>query len=308
MNSGRRGAKGFCKTIRARSDMTETNAVLDDPNEPRLITETGVAARVAAIASGVLGGLGYRLVRVKVTNRDGGTVQIMAERPDGTMSIDDCEAASRALSPVLDVEDPIHGAYRLELSSPGIDRPLVRLSDFVRWAGHEVKVEMSVAVDGRKRFRGILTGAEDGEALVRRTDAPAGEEPTVRLPVGDIHEAKLVLTDALIREALRAAKAAGQDLDEQDLDEDAEDFLDADVDPLEADDTFEPGDLEEATAAPARGPVANKAATGKVAGKKAKKSKVAGKKPVAKKSNAKKKAGLETVASSVNASSVKEKH
>ena len=293
--------------------MTEINAVLDDPNEPRLITETGVAARVAAIASGVLGGLGYRLVRVKVTNRDGGTVQIMAERPDGTMSIDDCEAASRALSPVLDVEDPIASAYRLEMSSPGIDRPLVRLSDFVRWAGHEVKVEMSVPVDSRKRFRGILTGAEDGDALVRRTDARADEEPTVRLPLRDIHDARLVLTDALIREALRAAKAAGQELDEE-----AEDFLDT-VDPLEADDTFEPGDLkgdgddldgdaDEAPAAPARGPVANKGATGKVAGKKAKKSKVAGKKPDAKKSNAKKKAGLDVPPSSANASSVKEKH
>lgn len=292
--------------------MTEINAVLDDPNEPRLITETGVAARVAAIASGVLGGLGYRLVRVKVTNRDGGTVQIMAERPDGTMSIDDCEAASRALSPVLDVEDPIASAYRLEMSSPGIDRPLVRLSDFVRWAGHEVKVEMSVPVDGRKRFRGILTGAEDGDALVRRTDARADEEPAVRLPLRDVHDARLVLTDALIREALRAAKAAGQVADEDVADEDV---LDADsedfpnVDPLEADDTFEPGDLDDdAPAAPARGPVANKAATGKVAGKKAKKSKVAGKKPAGKKSNAKKKAGLETAASSVNASSVKEKH
>lgn len=293
--------------------MTEINAVLDDPNEPRLITETGVAARVAAIASGVLGGLGYRLVRVKVTNRDGGTVQIMAERPDGTMSIDDCEAASRALSPVLDVEDPIASAYRLEMSSPGIDRPLVRLSDFVRWAGHEVKVEMSVPVDSRKRFRGILTGAEDGDALVRRTDARADEEPTVRLPLRDIHDARLVLTDALIREALRAAKAAGQAIDEE-----AEDFLDT-VDPLEADDTFEPGDLkgdgddldgdeDEAPAAPSRGPVANKGATGKVAGKKAKKSKVTGKKPVSKKSNAKKKAGLDTAASLANASSVKEKH
>lgn len=296
--------------IRPRSDMTETTAVLDDPNEPRLITETGVAARVAAIAAGVLGALGYRLVRVKVTNRDGGTVQIMAERPDGTMSIDDCEAASRALSPVLDVEDPISSAYRLEMSSPGIDRPLVRLSDFVRWAGHEVKVEMSVAVDRRKRFRGILIGAEGDVAVLRRTDARADEEATVQLPLADIHDARLVLTDALIRQALTAAKAAGQVLDADD-----EDFLDAD--PLEADDTFDPdmleGDLADADltdAAPAAAPraVANKAATGKVAGKKAKKSKAPGKKPVGKKSNAKKKAGLDTPAFSANASTVKEKH
>ncbi|MGE4371565.1 MAG: ribosome maturation factor RimP [Xanthobacter sp.] len=201
--------------------MTETLAVLDDPNEPRLITENGVAARVAAIADGVLGALGFRLVRVKVTNRDGGTVQIMAERPDGTMSIDDCETASRALSPVLDVEDPIASAYRLEMSSPGIDRPLVRRSDFVRWAGHELKIDMAVPVNGRKRFRGDLEGVEGDSALVRRPDAPAGEDPVVRLPMGDIHDAKLILTDALIAVALRSAKAAGRELSE-----DEEAFLD----------------------------------------------------------------------------------
>lgn len=287
--------------------MTKINAVLDDPEEPRLITETGVAARVAAIAAGVLGALGFRLVRVKVTNRDGGTVQIMAERPDGTMSIDDCEAASRALSPVLDVEDPVSGAYRLEMSSPGIDRPLVRLSDFVRWAGHEVKVETSVPINGRKRFRGILVGAEDGDAVVRRTDARADEEATVRLPVGDIHDARLVLTDALIREALRAAKAAGHALAEE-----AEAFLDGDADPLEADDTFEPGDLAVAPETPARRPVANKGATGKVAGKKAKKSAsksaASPKKASSKKSNAKKKSGLGPSGFEANASTVKETH
>ena len=215
---------------------TVTTMIPDDPDEPRLITETGVAARVASIAAGVLGGLGYRLVRVKVTNRDGGTVQIMAERPDGSMGIDDCEACSRALSPVLDVEDPIHGAYRLELSSPGIDRPLVRRSDFVRWAGHEVKVEMTHPVSGRKRFRGILLGAEGADALVKRLDARADEEATVALPVADIGEAKLMLTDALITEALRAAKAAGrEDEDEDDLDDIDLDAVALEPDPMEAD-------------------------------------------------------------------------
>lgn len=190
------------------------------PDEPRLITETGVSARVANIAEPVLHDLGYRLVRVKVSSRDGGTVQIMAERPDGSMSIDDCEAASRALSPVLDVEDPVSGAYRLELSSPGIDRPLVRLSDFERWAGHEVRVDMAVPVNGRKRFRGILIGAAAGEAQVKRLDAPAGEDPVSTLPVRDMGEAKLVLTDALITEALRQAKAALRDVgDDEGLDE-----------------------------------------------------------------------------------------
>src|SRR5688572_1666240 len=136
-------------------------------DEPRLVRESGLAARVAAITEPVLQGLGYRLVRARVSGRDGCTVQIMAERPDGSFKIEDCEAASRALSPALDVEDPIPGAYRLELSSPGIDRPLVRESDFVRYAGHELKVEMELPVDGRKRFRGELLGAEGSNAKVK---------------------------------------------------------------------------------------------------------------------------------------------
>src|ERR1043166_7348781 len=116
--------------------MVDTIATLE-ASEPRLIIEQGTAARVAAIAAPVLAGIGYRVVRVRVSGTSGCTVQIMAERPDGTMSIEDCEAASRALSPVLDAEDPIDRAYRLEVSSPGIDRPLVRRSDFERHAGPE---------------------------------------------------------------------------------------------------------------------------------------------------------------------------
>ena len=208
--------------------MTEALDALD-PNEPRLITENGVAARVAAIVAPVLADLNLRLVRVKITARDGGTCQIMAERPDGSMTIDDCEAASRAISPVLDVEDPIASAYRLELSSPGIDRPLVRLSDFARWSGHEVKVEMAVPVAGRKRFRGVLLGTKGEAAVLRRTDAPAGEDPDVDLPAADIGEAKLVLTDALITEALRRAKAAERGLDEDELEDEDEAEAEADA-------------------------------------------------------------------------------
>ncbi|MFG1301682.1 ribosome maturation factor RimP [Xanthobacter sp. V3C-3] len=230
--------------------MTEIPAALDDVNEPRLITETGVAARVAAIASGVLGALGYRLVRVKVTNRDGGTVQIMAERPDGTMSIDDCEAASRALSPVLDVEDPIASAYRLEMSSPGIDRPLVRLSDFARWSGHEVKVEMTVPVGGRKRYRGLLLGTAGDMARVKRADAREDEPEVVELPVADMGEARLVLTDALITEALRRAKAALRAMGEED---EAEDEL-ADLADLAAEaEAARPGPARDLSRAPHRG-------------------------------------------------------
>jgi ribosome maturation factor RimP len=176
-------------------------------DEPRLVTETGLAARVAAIAGPVLAGLGFRLVRVRVSGRDGMTVQIMAERPDGTFSIDDCELSSRTLSPALDVDDPIPGGYRLELSSPGIDRPLVRVSDFERAKGHEAKIEMAVPVNGRKRFRGEIEGVEGTEALLRLSEKET-EAQTVRLPVGDMAEARLVLTDALIAESLKRGKDA----------------------------------------------------------------------------------------------------
>ena len=141
--------------------------------EPRLITEPGRAARVAAIAEPVLAELGYRLVRVRISGSAGCTVQIMAERPDGTLAIEDCEAASRALSPVLDVADPIEGAYRLEISSPGIDRPLVRRSDFDRYAGHVAQVEMLAPIDGRRRFRGELLGTE-GECVRLRCERSGG--------------------------------------------------------------------------------------------------------------------------------------
>jgi ribosome maturation factor RimP len=183
--------------------------------EPRLITEQGVAARVAAIVEPVLAGLGYRLVRVRVSALSGCTVQIMAERLDGTMTIEDCEAASRALSPVLDVADPIERAYRLEISSPGLDRPLVRRSDFERYAGSDVKVEMAVAVDGRRRFRGLLIGAEGEAARIRRDDAEPGEAGEVLLPIDEMAEAKLMLTDALITQALRRGKAAERQAREQ---------------------------------------------------------------------------------------------
>src|SRR5687768_854913 len=147
----------------------------------RLITETGVAARVATIVEPVIADLGFRLVRVKVSSQNGCTVQIMAEREDGTMTVEDCEAVSRSVSPALDVEDPVGRAYHLELSSPGIDRPLVRRQDFERWAGHEAKIEMAVPVAGRKRFRGLIRGVE-GEAVVLEVpDAKEGEEPLARL-------------------------------------------------------------------------------------------------------------------------------
>ena len=158
------------------TDPTAPSMDADLLAEPRLIVEPGAAARVSAIAAPVLAGMGYRLVRIRISGEAGCTVQIMAERPDGTMLIDDCEAISRALSPVLDVADPIERAYRLEISSPGIDRPLVRRSDFERYAGHLVKVEMAVANGGRKRFRGTLNGVEDSAVRLHRDDTRQGED------------------------------------------------------------------------------------------------------------------------------------
>lgn len=172
-------------------------------HEPRLIIERGIDARLAAIVEPALAGMGYRLVRVHVSGRDGCTVQIMAERPDGTFTIEDCEAASRAVSPAIDVEDPIKGGYRLELSSPGIDRPLVRLSDFERAVGDEAKIEMNAMIGGRKRFRGEIEGVEGEFALVRNKDN-AGE--IFRLPIAEMLEAKLVLTDELIKKTMKREK------------------------------------------------------------------------------------------------------
>jgi ribosome maturation factor RimP len=174
--------------------------------EPRLIAETGLAARVAAVASPVLAGLGFRLVRVRVSGLDGCTVQIMAERPDGSMAIEECEEVSRALSPVLDVADPIERAYRLEISSPGLDRPLVRRSDFQRHIGDVVKIELAVALNGRRRFRGNLVGADDTTAHIRLEDG-ADSAAEVQLLFDDMTDAKLVLTDELITAALRRSKS-----------------------------------------------------------------------------------------------------
>ena len=181
---------------------------MTDGSDARFFRERGVAARVAVVVEPVLEQLGFRLVRVKVTAQNGTTVQIMAERPDGSMDVEGCETVSRALSPALDVDDPVGQAYNLEISSPGIDRPLVRAGDFDRWAGYEAKIEMAVPQDGRKRFRGLVRGSEGGHARIELPDVKEGVEPLVALPLADIGEARLVLTDELIRESLRRGKAA----------------------------------------------------------------------------------------------------
>src|SRR5271166_5731387 len=144
------------------AEHSRASSPADGLDEPRLIEDGGAALRVGRIAGPVLRDLGLRLVRVKISAAGGATVQIMAERPDGAMTIDDCERASSALSPVFDVEDIMTQAYRLEVSSPGMDRPLVRRSDFERAVGHEARIEMAAAVNGRKRFRGLIQAVAPG--------------------------------------------------------------------------------------------------------------------------------------------------
>ncbi len=177
-------------------------------NDPRIVAETGIEARVARIVEPAIESLGYRLVRVRLSAMNGATLQIMAEKPDGSMTVADCEILSRDLSPALDVEDPIERAYNLEVSSPGIDRPLVRRSDFERWAGHEAKIELMRMLDGRKRFRGRLAGIEGDRVALDMSRDGAGEPVRVLLPIADIGEARLVLTDGLIRESLSRQKRA----------------------------------------------------------------------------------------------------
>jgi len=191
---------------------SEADLNADALHEPRRLTETGVAARVAEIVERTILPMGYRLVRVRVNGNNGCTVQIMAERPDGTMTVDDCEEISKAISPVLDVDDPVGRAYHLEISSPGIDRPLVRASDFQRWAGHEARIEMTLIVAGRRKFRGILLGGEGSKARIRRIDAQLGEATDVELKIDEMSEAHLILTDALVTESLRRAKVASKAL------------------------------------------------------------------------------------------------
>lgn len=184
----------------------------------RLARETGPSQRVAVLTEPVLADLGFRLVRVKMI---GPTLQIMAERPDGTFSIEDCEAVSRAMSPLLDVEDVISSRYHLEVSSPGIDRPLVRPADFETWAGHEAKIEMAVPVAGRKRFKGRLEGYHEGEVrlFIENPEGAAKEPVLIGVPFADIGEAKLVLNDELI-EAARARLPAKGYSDGAEIDED----------------------------------------------------------------------------------------
>lgn len=177
-----------------------------------LIAKTPMDQRLAAILAPVIEGMGFELVRIRLMSGKTRTLQIMAERPQGGIEVDDCALISTAVSAALDVEDPIEEAYVLEVSSPGIDRPLTRLKDFETWEGYEARVETTELIDGRRRFKGVLAGTEGEEVLI------AIEEGTIGLRFDWLSDAKLLLTDELIREVLRQRKDAGQ-IDESRFDE-----------------------------------------------------------------------------------------
>ena len=177
-----------------------------------LIAKTAIDRRLAEIVQPVIQDMGFELVRLRLMGGQTKTLQIMAERPEGGIEVDECAAISTAVSATLDVEDPVSEAYMLEVSSPGIDRPLTRLKDFDTFEGYEAKIETSELIDGRKRFKGVLAGIEGDEVLINI------EEGTVGLHFDWLADAKLVLTDDLIKEMLRARKASGQ-IDESQFDE-----------------------------------------------------------------------------------------
>jgi ribosome maturation factor RimP len=177
-----------------------------------LIAKAAIDRRMAEIITPVIEDMGFELVRVRLMSGKSTTLQIMADKPEGGIEVDDCAEISQAIGAVLDVEDPILDEYTLEVSSPGIDRPLTRLKDFEMFEGYEAKIETSEMIDGRRRFKGELAGVEDDEVLI---NVPEG---TIGLKFDWLSDAKLVLTDDLIKEMLRQRKAAGA-LDETKFDE-----------------------------------------------------------------------------------------
>ena len=177
-----------------------------------LIAKAAIDKRLAEIVQPMIEGMGYELVRVRLLSGKTDILQVMAEKPEGGIEVDDCAKISTAISAVLDVEDPIVEEYTLEVSSPGIDRPLTRLKDFEMWSGYEAKIETDQLIEGRRRFKGDIAGVEGDEVLVTI------EEGTIGLKFEWLSDAKLVLTDELIRDVLKSRKDAG-DIDETQFDE-----------------------------------------------------------------------------------------
>ncbi|MGI3186142.1 ribosome maturation factor RimP [Nioella aestuarii] len=182
-----------------------------------LIAKTAMDRRLADILTPLIEGMGFELVRIRLMSGKTMTLQIMAERPEGGIEVDQCAEISTAVSALLDVEDPIEDNYTLEVSSPGIDRPLTRLKDFDTWQGYEAKLETEELIDGRRRFKGELAGIDGDEVLINLVDEK-GDPVTIGLEFDWLTDAKLVLTDDLITEMLRQRKAAGN-IDETQFDE-----------------------------------------------------------------------------------------
>jgi ribosome maturation factor RimP len=176
---------------------------------PHLVAASGTARKVFDLIRAPAEASGFEIVRIRFGLADGHTLQIMAERADGSMRVEDCEELSKLLSALLDVEDPIPGEYNLEVSSAGIDRPLTRQKDFERWSGFEAKVEMRDMVAGRKRFRGILQGFEDDEVLLECELEGYTEPQVIGLPFAHLGEAKLVMNEMLIQESLKRRDPSG---------------------------------------------------------------------------------------------------
>jgi ribosome maturation factor RimP len=174
-----------------------------------LIAKTAIDRRLADIVQPVVEGMGFELIRIRLMGGQRRILQIMADKPEGGIDVDDCGRISTAVSAVLDVEDPLEDAYILEVSSPGIDRPLTRLKDFDTWDGWEARVETTELIDGRRKFRGTLMGTEGDEVLIEIEDK--GAPVTIGLRFDWLSDAKLILTDDLIAEMLRQKKAAGID-------------------------------------------------------------------------------------------------
>ena len=217
-----------------------------DLAEKRYIKETGLETRIARMIEPVAIDLGYSLVRVKVTQENGCTLQIMAEDENGRFAITDCERLSKDISPVLDVEDPIDREYHLEVSSPGIDRPLVRARDFLSYIGHEAKVELGDPLDGRKRFRGLIAAATADTVTITLPDVPKGDDPNFVLPLASLAEAKLVMTDKLLNLAQldQEENPIDDDDDVETVELDPSDLLD-DLEATSADTASKPTSPEE---------------------------------------------------------------
>ena len=181
-----------------------------------MIAKAAMDRRIREIIEPTIDGMGFELVRVRLQGGKTPLLQIMAQKPDGTIEVDDCADISNAISAVMDVEDPILDAYTLEVSSPGIDRPLTRLKDFDLWDGYVAKIETEELIDGRRRFKGVLAGTDGDEVLIEIEDGT--EDITIGLKFDWLADAKLVLTDELIRDVLKGRKDAGQ-VDDTQFDE-----------------------------------------------------------------------------------------